>query len=50
MRGGSAASLRLKHEVFPRESRADGGQTADYMLTWISTRGEAGPWGATIGA
>ena len=32
----------------------DGGQTAHYMLRWLSTRGEAGPWSetasATIGA
>ena len=38
-RGGSAASLRLKHEVFPRESRADGGKTAHDMLRWLTTRG-----------
>jgi len=33
---------------------ADGGLTAHYMLRWLSTRGEAGPWSetasATIGA
>ncbi len=32
----------------------DGGKTAHYMLRWLSTRGEAGPWSetasATIGA
>ena len=32
----------------------EGGQTAHYMLRWLSTRGEAGPWSetasATIGA
>ena len=53
-RGGSAASLRLKHGVSPRESRADGGKTAHYMVRWPSTRGEADPWSemasATIGA
>jgi len=49
-RRGSAASLRLKHGVFPRESRADAGQTAHYMLRWLSTRGEAGPWSETASA
>ncbi len=33
---------------------ADGGKTAHYMVRWLSTRGEAGPWSetasATIGA
>ena len=33
---------------------ADGGQTAHYMLRWVSTSGEMGPWSetasATIGA
>ena len=32
----------------------DGGKTAHYMVRWLSTRGEAGPWSetasATIGA
>ncbi len=32
----------------------DGGQTAHYMLRWVSTGGEKGPWSetasATIGA
>ena len=32
----------------------DGGKTAHYMLRWLSTRGETGPWSetasATIGA
>ena len=35
-------------------SAADGGQTAHYMLRWVSTSGEKGPWSetasATIGA
>ncbi len=35
-------------------SGADGGQTAHYMLRWVSTGGEKGPWSetasATIGA
>ncbi len=35
-------------------SGADGGQTAHYMLRWVSTTGEKGPWSetasATIGA
>ena len=33
---------------------AGGGKTEHYLLRWLSTRGEAGPWsetaGATIGA
>ena len=28
----------------------DGGKTAHYMLRWLSTRGEAGPWSETAGA
>jgi hypothetical protein len=27
---------------------ADAGKTAYYMLRWISTRGETGPWSATV--
>jgi hypothetical protein len=27
---------------------ADGGKNAYYMLRWISTRGETGPWSATV--
>ena len=29
---------------------ADGGKTAHYMLRWVSTRGEKGPWSATASA
>jgi len=29
---------------------ADGGLTAHYMLRWLSTRGEAGPWSETASA
>jgi hypothetical protein len=29
---------------------ADGGQTAFYMLRWVNTRGERGPWSQTFGA
>jgi hypothetical protein len=33
---------------------ADGGKTAHYMLRWVNTNGEKGPWSetasATIGA
>ena len=33
---------------------ADGGKTAHYMLRWVNTKGEQGPWSetasATIGA
>ena len=33
---------------------ADGGKQAHYMLRWVNTRGETGPWSetatATIGA
>ncbi|MCK4341087.1 MAG: hypothetical protein KAY37_05110 [Phycisphaerae bacterium] len=28
----------------------DGGKTAHYMLRWLSTRGEAGPWSETASA
>jgi hypothetical protein len=28
----------------------DGGKTAHYMLRWMSTRGEAGPWSQTVSA
>jgi len=28
----------------------DGGKTAHYMVRWLSTRGEAGPWSATASA
>lgn len=28
----------------------DGGQTPRYMLKWLSTRGEAGPWSETASA
>jgi hypothetical protein len=28
---------------------ADAGKTAYYMLRWISTRGETGPWSQTVG-
>ena len=29
---------------------ADGGKPAHYMLRWINTRGETGPWSATVSA
>jgi hypothetical protein len=29
---------------------ADAGKTAHYMLRWLSTRGEAGPWSQTVSA
>jgi len=29
---------------------ADGGKTAHYMLRWVSTRGEKGPWSETVSA
>lgn len=29
---------------------ANGGKTAYYMLRWMSTRGEAGPWSLTVSA
>ena len=29
---------------------ADGGKTAYYMLRWMSTRAETGPWSATVSA
>ena len=29
---------------------ADAGKTAYYMLRWVSTRGEAGPWSQTVSA
>jgi hypothetical protein len=29
---------------------ADGGKTAYYMLRWVSTRGEPGPWSQTLSA
>ena len=28
----------------------DGGKTAHYMVRWLSTRGEAGPWSETASA
>ena len=28
----------------------DGGKTAHYMLRWLSTRGETGPWGEMVSA
>jgi hypothetical protein len=28
----------------------DGGKTAYYMLRWVNTRGEQGPWSQTVGA
>ena len=52
--GSARRAVACQGEVFPRESRADAGQAAHYMLRWLSTRGEAGPWSetasATIGA
>ena len=29
---------------------ADGGKTAHYLLRWVNTRGEAGPWSETVSA
>ena len=28
----------------------DGGKTAHYMVRWLSTRGDAGPWSETASA
>ncbi|MCK4342738.1 MAG: hypothetical protein KAY37_13555 [Phycisphaerae bacterium] len=49
------SSIRNRHAPAAAEfTGPDGGQTAHYMLRWLSTRGEAGPWSetasATIGA
>jgi hypothetical protein len=29
---------------------ADGGKMANYMLRWVNTRGERGPWSQTVSA
>jgi hypothetical protein len=29
---------------------ADGGKIAHYMLRWVNTRGERGPWSQTVSA
>jgi hypothetical protein len=29
---------------------ADGGKTAHYMLRWINSRAETGPWSQTVSA
>ncbi len=29
---------------------ADGGKTAHYLLRWVGTTGEKGPWGETASA
>ena len=43
-----------KDQAFRRWSAMHGGVTAHYMLRWVSTTGEKGPWSetasATIGA
>ncbi len=46
--------LRTRTPAVAAFTGPDGGKTAHYMLRWLSTRGEAGPWSetasATIGA
>ncbi len=53
MNGVSHSSCDLPRGV-AHYSGADGGQTAHYMLRWVNTTGEKGPWSetasATIGA
>lgn len=36
-------------EVVTFESE-DGGKTANYLLRWVNTKGEAGPWSQVISA
>lgn len=47
-------SLATRPPAIAEYTGADAGKTAHYLLRWLSTRGEAGPWSetasATIGA
>jgi hypothetical protein len=29
---------------------ADGGKTSNYLLRWVNTKGEKGPWGSVLSA
>jgi hypothetical protein len=49
------STIRNRHASAVAEfTGPDGGKTAHYMVKWLSTRSEAGPWSetasATIGA
>ncbi len=37
-------TMATKPSIAAEYRAADGGKTAVYMLRWVSTRGEKGPW------
>ncbi|MBK8269966.1 MAG: hypothetical protein IPK83_17380 [Planctomycetes bacterium] len=43
-------SLATRTPAFVEFAPANGGQTAHYVARWLSTRGQPGPWSATMSA
>lgn len=42
--GCTFLTMAMRPSVTAEYRAADGGKTAVYMLRWVSTRGEEGPW------
>jgi hypothetical protein len=57
LRAGAAAYTQAKQQALDTATpyvveytSADAGKTASYMLRWVNTRDEKGPWSQTVSA